>query len=117
MKPTFKQFLDEAKYAHHDKQAIYDQLSELVFNSFYDERNYIGDFDTADDYAMAAVNGLDDRLRELVPQAHLKDFIDSAWSSYHELNPEDFADTESYVDALINDILKGFHWWLKRVEL
>ena len=109
MKLTFKQFLNEAKYAGQTPEALANHLAEIVWDVF--EFVYADDYNNRQEYTSALVDEIIDSVQKEVPAKWKKTFAEAIWSAYHDLDEADFADTESMVDALINDITKELRWY------
>jgi hypothetical protein len=105
----------EAKHASYTTDDLANQLADIVYNTF--EEIYIGDFSNHEDYTDTVITKILKRVEETLPIDLRKTFTDAIWSAYHSFDESEFADTESLVDAMVNEIAQDVRWWAHRVAL
>lgn len=108
MKLTFKQFLNEAKYAGQTSAALIDRLTKVVWDAAW--HAIPGDYKTQDEYVDDVLNNVVAAVEATVPIKFKEMFSESIWSAYHELDSTDFHDAESFIDAMLNEITREIRW-------
>ena len=105
----------EAKHSSQTPENLADHLIKIVEDAF--EFVYPDDYETQEDYTDALITLVMKNVEKALPNDLKKTFTDAVWTTYHDLDESEFADVESFVDALFNEIKTDIRWWSKRVKL
>ena len=99
--------IDEAKHMSFSAKDLSKQLRDIVQDSFYDV--YHDDYDNREDYLDAAITNVMKKVEKASPPEHKKRIVDTIWSAYAGFDESEFVDTDSVVDAVLNDIVSDLH--------